>query len=144
MSATSPRKSAPRKTPARKPPARPVTDQQKVDAFEEYRARAKKLAIEDVTRTPFTLGREWGFDPPIEIAYPATAGERFGIDIAWRSGDFRGFLFNLLDRDQLLRVLAAVNDEPDADALLHVLMLNIRDHFLGEDIADAPGGTRPS
>jgi len=139
MAASSPRKAAPRKAPAR-----PKTIEEKADRFEAYRARAAGLSIGERSIRPFVLGPEWGFDPPITVEFPYAASDRFTLDITFRNRDHHAFLFSLLSVEQLARVFAAVNPEPDSEKLLHVLMLNMGEHFFGQGIADVPGGTPAS
>ncbi|MEV0031436.1 hypothetical protein [Nocardia sp. NPDC050793] len=137
-------RSTPRKAAPRKAPARPTTIEEKADVFEAYRARAAGLSLGEQSVTPFILGREWGFDPPLEVPFPAAASDRFTLDITFRNRDHRPFLLSALSVQQLARVFAAVNAEPDADKLLHVLMLKMGEHFFGQGIADVPGGTQAS
>lgn len=141
MAARAPRKAAPRKAPARKPP--PKTVEEKIDAFEELRAIAPDYGIGAPVTTPYVLGAEFGFDPPIEARYPATLVEKVTLDRATRSNDVINALSILFGDAGLLRVVEKFGTQPDGERLLLALYIRITNHFMGKGAYEV-GGTPAS
>ncbi|MFI2561514.1 hypothetical protein [Nocardia farcinica] len=141
MAAATAKKTTPRRAPAK---SRPATTEEKITAFDELRARAGGRRAAAITAPPYVLGKDMGFDPPIEIAFPEGIGNRVALELAARRGDVTGFLTALIPDDNLVRILAALQRQPDGDRLLIGLQLKLVDHFFGPGAGDVPGGTPAS
>lgn len=144
-----------RKAPAKKATKRPSSKQaepttleQRVDAFEALRNRARGSALNVATpvasQEPFVLGPEDGFDPPLIIEWPASLPQRVALEVTSRHGQVVGFMQNLLPDRDFIRVIAMFAPFPDADRLLVGLYLQILEHFFGPGAGDVPGGTPAS
>lgn len=142
MAATAPRKTTARKAPAKKAQPRPAAE--KIAAFDELRARAGGASLAAVVATPFVLGPDRGFDPPLVAEFPTDLELKIELEIASRRDDTLGILNILLGNEGFLRAIRAFKTEPDGDRLLIGLKNLLADHFLGRGAGDVPGGTPAS
>ncbi|RBO87024.1 hypothetical protein [Nocardia puris] len=143
---------APRKTPARKAPAKKTAAPKPADAaaaarnaaFESLRQRAAGIEFVEANIEPYVLGPDMGFDPPIVIKWPENDAVRWSLELAARRGDAVAFIGALVSDPDMLRIIAATYDQPDAKRILYGLYLRLQDHFFGAGAGDVPGGTPAS
>lgn len=135
---TAPRKAAPRK--AARPKAAPSPHRAEIEAFEEFRDRARRSGLSLVTREPFAVP---GFDPPVHAHWPKSLAAREEFDQAVRHLNVFSALRITLG-DDYARVLAAFDALDDGETLLIGLYMRIIDHFNGPGASDVPGGSPAS
>lgn len=131
--------------PARKATTRTTRSrQEKVAAFDAFRARAAAASITTYAPEPFTVGPEYGFNPPLVAKWPTKLTDKVMLDTAADRGQTGDVLRILLGPAQLLRAAQAFEPFPDGDQLLAGLCMHIWEGMLGAGAGDVPGGTAAS
>lgn len=137
MSATTPKKTTRKKTT--KPAVKPG------DKFEQFRERALAtpgmagVTNPVITREPFVLGEEQGFNPPIELEAP-TFADRLVFTDATDRGDTMAVL-RVVFKQNLGRVIDAITRwETETGETGELVLMGIAvsyiEHFYGKGAAD--------
>ena len=156
MSATAPKKTAKKAAPKRTPTER---DTANVARFEEFRSRARNQNIVGAKSEiePYVIPADMigdGIKADVEFKIPETLSGRVWltrlISQMNRVSDVEGaamipdILIGYSSEHTFNRILRAFDKEPDPDALLFGMTIQIIEHFNGKGAVDVPGGTTAS
>lgn len=159
-----PAKKAAKKAAPRSPKAEERTERNH-ERFDSLRARAQGMGLAATGETPefppYTISADKildGIDEDIVFRRPTNLRDRinltrmisaFGRLIEDKRQEealamFPDILISLSSGAVLDRILRALSSEPDGDALLFALGVEVLEHFSGKGAVDVPGGTRAS
>ena len=116
------------------------------DQFERFRKRAQALPIKEVktrnrrtvlTRKPFVLGADYGFDPAIKIQAP-TYVDRLRLEQILKDPDQLSSIdvLRLIFKDNLNRFIMAINDAEDAEMIALGVIVAYFEHFYGKGLVE--------
>lgn len=115
------------------------------DQFERFRKRAQALPIKEVknrnrtvlTRKPFVLGADYGFEPAIKIQAP-TYVDRLRLEQILKDPDQLSSIdvLRLIFKDNLNRFIMAINDAEDAEMIALGVIVAYFEHFYGKGLVE--------